>query len=111
MFRLALIPLFAFTTALSAGATQSPDIAAMQKQAIQFLKVTQGADGSWTKNDVVGVTGLVTTSLLQSGLTADDPAVSAGLANLMSHVKTDGGIYAKGSLHRNYETCITVYPL
>jgi squalene-hopene/tetraprenyl-beta-curcumene cyclase len=26
----------------------------------------------------------------------------------MSHVKADGGIYASGSLHRNYETCISI---
>jgi len=124
MFRLTLIALLGFSVAVAADESQSsakagaavqsndanasPDIAAMQKKALQFLRVTQGPDGSWTKNDFVGVTGLVTTSLLRSGLTADDPMVEAGLANLMSHVKSDGGIYATGSLHRNYETCIAI---
>lgn len=92
-------------------ATADDSINEMRKQAVQFLRVTQGADGSWTRSDLVGVTGLVTTSLLRSGIPADDPMVAAGLANLLSNVKPDGGIYAKESLHRNYETCIAILAL
>ncbi len=39
----------------------------MRQKALQFLEVTQSADGSWTNSDAVGITGLVTTSLLMSG--------------------------------------------
>jgi len=60
---------------------------------------------------MVGVTGLVTASLLRSGLPADDPMVAAGLKNLLSHHNDNGGFYAKDSLQRNYETCITVFAL
>ncbi|MEZ6061421.1 MAG: hypothetical protein R3C19_13840 [Planctomycetaceae bacterium] len=80
----------------------------MRNKAFQFLKLTQNADGSWTSDKMVGITGLVTAALLNSGRPVDDPQVAAGLKHLESHIKPDGGIYAVGSLHRNYETCITV---
>ena len=51
----------------------------MQQKAIQFLEVTQAVDGSWTSPDAVGITGLVTTSLLLSGKTAEDPLVKKSL--------------------------------
>ncbi|GAB5442422.1 MAG: terpene cyclase/mutase family protein [Fuerstiella sp.] len=84
------------------------DLSAMRKKAIQFLEVTQNTDGSWTRSDLVGVSGLVTTSLLKSGLSPEHPLVAKGLAHLISHSRPDGGVYAKDSLHRNYETCIAV---
>ena len=87
------------------------DLAEMREKAVRFLRLTQNTDGSWTEDRMVGVTGLVTTSLLRSGLPADNPLVAAGLKNLLSHHQTDGGFYAEGSLHRNYETCITVLAL
>lgn len=90
---------------------EDPSIQEMRKKAIQFLQVTQNPDGSWTRSELVGVTGLVTTSLLHSGLSADHPLVEAGLLNLLSNVRPDGGIYAEKSLHRNYETCIALMAL
>ncbi|HIK96198.1 MAG TPA: hypothetical protein EYG03_30005, partial [Planctomycetes bacterium] len=87
------------------------DLATMREKAIRFLRLTQNTDGSWTENRMVGVTGLVTTSLLRSGLPAEHPLVAAGLQNLLSHKRADGGFYADGSVHRNYETCITVLAL
>lgn len=87
------------------------DIAEMRKSAIQFLEVTQNEDGSWTKSEYVGITGLVTTSLLRSGLPADHKLVAGGLKNLLSHQRDTGGFYAVGSLHKNYETCITILAL
>jgi len=93
------------------AAAEQPSIDEMRVKATQFLKVTQNPDGSWTKSDMVGVTGLVTTALLQSGVAADDPLVAAGLKNLLSHQQPTGGFYAKDSLQRNYETCITVFAL
>lgn len=103
---LAAIPVCVLATGMAHA--QEPAVAEMRQKAIQFLQVTQNADGSWTRSSLVGVTGLVTTSLLRSGLAPEEPLVKAGLANLLSHRKSDGGIYASDSLHRNYETCIAV---
>lgn len=90
---------------------EDSQISQMRKKAQQFLQVTQNADGSWTRSDLVGVTGLVTVSLVRSGFSPESPLVEKGLQNLLTHVKPDGGIYAEGSLHRNYETCISLMAL
>lgn len=90
---------------------QQADLNDVRQRAFRFLKATQASDGSWTKSDRVGVTGLVVDSLLQSGLTPNNPIVASGLKHLLSHQKPDGGFYAENGLHRNYETCITVMAL
>ncbi len=83
----------------------------MQVKAIQFLEVTQSTDGSWTSSDAVGITGLVTTSLILSGKSTDDPLVKKGLEFLIASQQPSGGIHASGSRHQNYETCISVLAL
>ena len=90
-------------------AAQSVD--EMQQKAIQFLEVTQAADGSWTSPDAVGITGLVTTSLLMSGKTAEDPLVKKGLDFIVASQQPTGGIHAAASRHQNYETCISMLAL
>ena len=90
---------------------QDASIASMREKSLRFLKLTQNKDGSWTESSRVGVTGLVTASLLRSGVAANEPIVALGLKNLLAHQKPDGGFYATDSLHRNYETCITVFAL
>lgn len=77
-------------------------------RAIEFLKISQSDDGSWTARKSPGITALVAHSLLQSGLSADDEVVSAAFAHLKSHLKADGGIYDTNSRHRNYETSISL---
>lgn len=109
MFRCAL--LISLTILPASSASADDDLQAMRKKAIQFLSVTQNEDGSWTKNEQVGITGLVTTSLLQSGLDADHPMVAKGLKNLLQKQQKTGGFYTKDSLQRNYETCITIFAL
>jgi len=80
----------------------------LRTPAINFLRNTQGDDGSWTSSTAPGISALVTYSLLRSGLTAEDPTVKRGLQHLRSFVKPDGGIYYAKSNHRNYETCISL---
>lgn len=89
----------------------APQLSEMRTRAIQFLEVTQRADGSWTKSDAVGITGLVTAALLRSGRSADDPMVSKGLGMLVATQQSTGGIFAPGSRHENYETCIALLAL
>ena len=108
MIKKALILTIASFLSFVSSDASDPQVDAMRKKAFQFLEVTQNADGSWTRSDLVGVTGLVTVSLLKSGLPPEHPLVEAGLLNLISHTKSDGGVYATDSLHRNYETCISL---
>ena len=87
------------------------DINSMRQQAIQFLEVTQSDDGSWSNSGAVGISGLVTTSLLQNGKTADDPVVAKSLTFLLRNQQPSGGIHAPESRHQNYETCIAMLAL
>lgn len=111
MIRTGFIAVLSCVLLASTVTAQTPDLGKIRQRAIDFLRRTQEADGSWTKSELVGVTGLITTSLLRSGLSADEPMVANGLKNLLSHAQASGGFYAKDSLHRNYETCITVLAL
>ncbi len=76
---------------------------------IAFLESAQAEDGSYSSHAGTGVTSLVTTALLRNGRTPHDPSVAKSLAFLEKHVRDDGGIYQKGSLHRNYETCLAIF--
>src|SRR5262245_46447894 len=76
--------------AASAGcatADDGPTIAAARDNAVECLRTTQSADGSWTTNRTPGISGLVIASLLDSGVAPDDPAVQKGLKNLSSFVQ------------------------
>ncbi|MFN5286202.1 MAG: prenyltransferase/squalene oxidase repeat-containing protein [Planctomyces sp.] len=90
---------------------QADDLAEMQKKALQFLQVTQDASGSWTTPESVGITGLVTSALVQSGLPPEDPVVAKGLKFLVGMQQPTGGIHAPASRHQNYETCIAMMAL
>ena len=103
-----LCVLFASDAAVSA---QEANVSSMQKKAIQFLEITQNEDGSWTRSDAIGISGLVTSSLLESGKSPEDKMVSRGLAFLTRSQQPNGGIYAPGSRHQNYETCIALMAL
>ena len=83
-------------------------LAKIRQKGIDFLRISQADDGSWTSPTAPGVSGLVVTALLRSGLPADDPTVAKGLKHLEGFVQKDGGIYYKKSNHRNYETCIAM---
>jgi len=96
---------------LSAVPVAAQSINEMQQKAIQFLEVTQAADGSWTSPEAVGITGLVTTSLLMSGKSAEDRLVKKGLDFIVASQQPTGGIHAVASRHQNYETCISMLAL
>ena len=83
----------------------------LQAKGVQFLEITQAADGSWTNSDAVGITGLVTTSLLMSGKSVDDAIVKKGLDFIVSKQQTTGGIHTATSRHQNYESCIAILAL
>ena len=93
------------TTAVHA---KEPDYAEMIGQGIKYLKSAQAEDGSYSSQTGTGVTSLVTAALLRQGLTPEDPQVARSLRFLRQQVHSNGGIYAEGSNHRNYETCLAV---
>jgi squalene-hopene/tetraprenyl-beta-curcumene cyclase len=89
-------------------AKQYQDIVA---KAIQFCETAQAQDGSFSADAGPAVTGIVAAGLLKNGRTADDPVVAKSLKYLEKFVRDDGGIYAEGSSHGNYETCIAIQAL
>lgn len=93
-------------TPLSAARQQ--ELKKIQMQGVNFLKNSQLEDGLWTTETVPGISALVTTSLLESGVPASAPVVSKALKRLEGYVQKDGGIYYEKSNHRNYETCISI---
>lgn len=91
-----------------------PDRAGLQQRVArgtEFLQSSQAADGSWTSPAAPGITGLVTYSLLQSGVPANDPTVAKALSHLESFIQADGGIYHPKTAHKNYETSIILLAL
>ena len=78
-------------------------------RAAEYLKTHgQAADGSYSAGAGSGVTALVTTALLRTGHSVDDPLVAKSLRYLKGFVRPDGGVYAPGSKYRNYETCLAM---
>lgn len=91
--------------------TVGPDKAKLKKlrkDGLNFLRTTQADDGSWTTPKAIGITGLITTAALKSGLSPSDEMVAKSLKHLEKYIQKDGGIYAPKSTHRNYETCIVI---
>ncbi len=78
-------------------------------RAIQFLASKgQATDGSFSGQLGPGITAVVATGLLQHGRGPGDPLVARSLKYLEGFVQPDGGIYSKGSFHRNYETSLAI---
>ncbi|MCA9239493.1 MAG: terpene cyclase/mutase family protein, partial [Planctomycetales bacterium] len=80
-------------------------------KAIVFLTNAQAEDGSWSGYTGPAVTSMATAALLRHGRTPSDPVVSKAIDFILKHAQDDGGIYLKGSNHRNYETCLSVMAL
>jgi len=93
---------------IRAAEVDEAKIQASRKAAITYLVTAQADDGSWTDNKSPGITGLVTTALLQSDVKPDEPAARKALKFLASFIKEDGGIYASSGNHGNYETSISL---
>lgn len=81
----------------------------LRQKGIDFLKNTQDHEkGYWTTPNAPGITALITTAFIRSGVPRDDPAVQKALEFLESNIQKNGGIYFSRSNHRNYETCIAL---
>jgi len=96
---------------ISLAADIGPEAKALEDsrtKAINFIKTAQADDGSWTSPEAPGISGLVTYSLLRSGVKPDDPTIKKALAHLETFQQPDGGIYLPKSNHANYETSIVM---
>lgn len=78
---------------------------------VAFLRKAQLEDGSFSSKTGPGVTGLVLNSLIASGLGEGDPVVDKAVRYILSTARPDGGLYAEGSRHANYETCLAMVAL
>ena len=109
------ILLFPCPTATLAQAPAKRASAAEQKEltdkAIAFLRTAQASDGSFSSQAGPGITGLVASGLLAVGLPADDPMLRKSLDYLLASRRADGGLYAEGSRHANYETSLAIMAL
>jgi squalene-hopene/tetraprenyl-beta-curcumene cyclase len=78
-------------------------------RAIQFLSSKgQAPDGSFSSQAGPGVTAVVTAGILRQGRGVDDPVVAKSLKYLEGFVQPDGGIYAKDTFYKNYETSLAL---
>ncbi|QDV32220.1 prenyltransferase/squalene oxidase repeat-containing protein [Tautonia plasticadhaerens] len=82
---------------------------AMAARAVAFLKGRQEENGGWSTERSPGITGLVVTALLRSGVTPFDPTVERGLSYVEGIVGNDG--MQAGGPHANYLTAIGIMAL
>lgn len=105
------VPLSAQTAGSAAVGPNRESLQKSRERAVNFLKASQAKEGYWTSPDALGISGLITYSLLLSGVPASDPQIDAALKYLTSHIQPDGGIYLPKSNHGNYETSICMLAL
>jgi squalene-hopene/tetraprenyl-beta-curcumene cyclase len=83
----------------------------IERAGVAFLRQSQGADGSFSSQAGPGVTGLVAAALLSIGVPKNDAMVDKAIVYLLKTKRADGGLYAEGSRHANYETCLAIMAL
>ena len=105
---LLLITLLAITNNFAEAKAPPTKLAPLVERGVAFLATAQDEDGSYSSFAGTGVTSLIATALLRHGRTPSDPLIAKSLAYLQTQVKSDGGIYQKGSRYRNYETCLAM---
>lgn len=95
-------------SAAVADTAQKPDRSAAVNKGVEYLLGQQAEDGSWSKEQGPALTAIALTALMDSGRTVREPAIAKGLDYLKTFVQPDGGVYAPGSRHKNYETCLAM---
>ena len=83
----------------------------LREKGINFLKTTQGEDGSWTSPTQPGITAMACFGLVSAGVKTDEPTLQKGLKHLLGYRQKDGGIYHPETAHKNYETSLTMLAL
>jgi squalene-hopene/tetraprenyl-beta-curcumene cyclase len=89
------------------AAAAGPDPAELVGKAVTFLRPRQGRDGSWSGDREPGITALVLTAMLRTGLvTPDEPIVTRGLTFLERYVGPKGGL--SEAPHSVYTTSVAL---
>lgn len=110
--RLMLIGFVCWNSSLVFAAGPEPaKLKASRDKAITFLKNSQNEDGTWTFNEAAGISALVTSALIESGVPVTDPTVEKALKKLVSFCQEDGRICSAGSQHSGYETAVALMAL
>lgn len=89
-------------------------IESMAGKGIEFLQTRgQSDNGAFSGETGAAVTGLCVRAILEHRPAAitTDPVIKNALKFIEGNVQPDGGIYAVGSKHRNYETSAAVMAL
>ncbi|HTM55991.1 MAG TPA: prenyltransferase/squalene oxidase repeat-containing protein [Pirellulales bacterium] len=119
MFSCKSLVLFIAAAVLSGACSRSAEVALLPDtaqtyhqaagNAVEYFRTKgQAADGSFSAEASPAITALVTTAILRTGRSPDDPLVAKSLKYLEGLVHPDGGIYVENSRHQNYETCIAL---
>ncbi len=113
MSRFAFASVFSiFVSAIAPATSAAAEAPASRDQLVErgvmFLRTMQNDDGSFSPELGPGITSLVTTSLLRSGVPENDPLIAKALQYIENFAQEDGGIYREGSLYRNYETSLAM---
>src|SRR6266496_3549905 len=88
-------------------APSANEVQAVLDKAINYLKSSQGQDGSFSpKIAGPGITALVVAGLARNGVGTQDPMAAKALAYLESQVQKDGGVYNK--FLANYTTSVAI---
>lgn len=76
---------------------------------IDYLRTKgQAADGSYSAQAGPAITAIATAAVLRHGRSPSEPQVAKALKYLEGFIHDDGGIYAKDSKVKNYETSIAM---
>ena len=96
--------------ATSGDATSAPpakDLQAVVSKALNYLKNSQGNDGSYSpKLAGPGITAIVVAGMVRNGADVQDPTIAKALAYLEGQVQKDGGVYNK--FLANYTTSVAM---
>lgn len=96
----------------AAASVEAEEYKQMVQGGIEYLRVQGQADnGSFSGATGVGPTALVVTALLEVGVSPEDPVVTKAIGYLLKNVREDGGVYAIGSKHQNYDSCLSMVAL
>ncbi|WP_153557748.1 prenyltransferase/squalene oxidase repeat-containing protein [Roseimaritima sediminicola] len=110
---LAALVLAAVVAAPQRAAAQQASSAQLDATVLQGIAYlgnkAQADDGSFSGQAGPAVTALCVSAILKNRPQAiSDPVVRKAMDYLEKHRHSDGGIYAPGSKHRNYETAVAV---
>ncbi|MFK7777095.1 MAG: terpene cyclase/mutase family protein, partial [Gimesia sp.] len=99
------------SSVLIAAGPEPAKFKASREKAITFLKNSQNADGTWTFSEAAGISALVTSALIESGVPVTNPTIEKALKKLVTFCQEDGRICSARSSHSGYETAVALMAL